>query len=85
MLEIVGISGASRFRSKDRRLAPSDQHLLTCRLCFRPIEWRPEHLEHGELHIYYRCPECGGSFPIRHSDVATMVATEDHTSGAAPA
>lgn len=75
----------SRFSSKDRRLAPAEEHLHTCRLCFRPIEWSTEHLEHEEVHVYYRCPECGGSFPIRHSDVATMGPAADQSGRTTPA
>ncbi len=66
-------------------MAPAEEYLHTCRLCFRPIEWSTEHLEYEEVHVYYRCPECRGSFPIRHSDVAAMKAAEDQAKGPAPA
>ncbi|MGD0380707.1 MAG: hypothetical protein ABSC30_12060 [Acidimicrobiales bacterium] len=32
----------------------------------------PEYVEATEQHVYVRCPHCMGSFPIRHSDVATF-------------
>jgi predicted RNA-binding Zn-ribbon protein involved in translation (DUF1610 family) len=57
-------------------MAPPERTLRTCRLCWQPIPWAAEHLEEGELHVFFRCPHCGAAFPIRHSDAARMRAHE---------
>jgi hypothetical protein len=71
---MLGVVEERGYPTEERRWAPAARHLDTCRLCFGSIEWVADHLEHeyGDVHVFYRCPECGGSFPIRHSDAATM-------------
>ena len=51
-----------RFRTAASSLTPE------CRLCWRIVVLEPQHVEATEQHVYVRCPHCGGSFPIRHSD-----------------
>jgi len=72
-------------RRGERRLSSPDRVLVTCRLCWRSIEWAAEHLEYGELHVYYRCPHCGGSFPVRHTDAAKMTGEQPVSPGGAAA
>lgn len=55
-----------RFRVAGSSLTPE------CRLCWRTVVLEPEYVEATEQHVYVRCPHCTGSFPIRHSDVATF-------------
>jgi hypothetical protein len=59
--------GNRRFRPSVRSLTPD------CRLCWRTVVLEPHHLEVTEQHVYVRCPHCGGSFPIRHSDVEAFL------------
>jgi DNA-directed RNA polymerase subunit RPC12/RpoP len=58
----------ARLRERRFRLsAPS--RVPECRLCWRTVILAPERIEATEQHVYVRCPHCGGSFPIRHSDI----------------
>jgi Zn finger protein HypA/HybF involved in hydrogenase expression len=57
-----------RFRVSGPRLRPE------CRLCWHTVDLGPEHVEATQQHVYVRCPNCGGSFPIRHSDIETLQA-----------
>jgi predicted RNA-binding Zn-ribbon protein involved in translation (DUF1610 family) len=45
---------------------------VVCRVCFRSVILDPEHVfrvtEFGESYWAFRCPECGGSFPVRDDD-----------------
>jgi hypothetical protein len=36
-----------------------------------------DQVETTDVHVYAHCPHCGGSFPIRHSDVRAFPDTED--------
>ena len=66
----------------DRRFkiaAPSLTHL--CRLCWRTVVLDPEDIEMTELHVYVRCPKCGGSFPIRHTDLDAFLGHEASAAG----
>jgi hypothetical protein len=68
--------GERRFRTSVPGLAPGSR---VCRLCLRVIVLEPEYIEPTAMHVYLRCPHCGGSFPIRHRDVdelAQAVAAE---------
>jgi hypothetical protein len=58
-----------RFRPWDPDLKPGS---MPCRLCLRIVAPGSESIETTDLHVYVRCPECGNSFPIRHSDVPTL-------------
>jgi hypothetical protein len=58
-----------RFRSWDPSLKPGHR---PCRLCLRVVAPGSDAIETTDMHVYIRCPECGGSFPIRHSDVPTL-------------
>jgi Zn finger protein HypA/HybF involved in hydrogenase expression len=64
-----------RFRAKAPSLTPE------CRLCWRTVVLDPQHVEVTDQHVYVRCPHCGGSFPIRHSDTAGMPGYEASTAG----
>jgi len=55
--------GERRFRPPVPRLSPE------CRLCWRTLALEHRLIETTEVHVYVRCPHCGGSFPIRRSDV----------------
>ena len=60
-------------RLRERRFratAPSAKP--ECRLCWRIVVLETGCIEATDQHVYVRCPHCGGSFPIRHSDVATF-------------
>jgi phage terminase large subunit GpA-like protein len=50
-----------------------------CRLCWRIVVLEPGFIEATDQHMYVRCPHCGGSFPIRHSDVETFLGHEAAT------
>ncbi|MGH9016703.1 MAG: hypothetical protein ACRDY1_03050 [Acidimicrobiales bacterium] len=63
-----------RFRSWDPDLHPGSR---PCRLCLRVYELEPGHIETTYMHVYTRCPHCGGSFPIRHSDVDALLGGAD--------
>jgi hypothetical protein len=67
------MSGANlnerRFRSWDPSLTPGHR---PCRLCLNILVLEPWHIETTSMHVYARCPHCGGSFPIRHSDVTEL-------------
>jgi len=65
-----GQGGDRRFRAAASSLAPE------CRLCWRTVVLEPEHIEATAQHVYVRCPHCGGSFPIRHSDFDTFLGRE---------
>ena len=71
----------SEARLRDRRFRATRSSLehQECRLCWRAVVVAPEHVETTDLHVYVRCPHCGGSFPIRHSD------TEGFAGGGPPA
>jgi DNA-directed RNA polymerase subunit RPC12/RpoP len=60
-------------RLRERRFRPPDPALKPgshpCRVCLRIVDVAPEHIEKTMMYVYVRCPHCGGSFPIRHSDV----------------
>jgi DNA-directed RNA polymerase subunit RPC12/RpoP len=62
-----------------RALGPSTRR--ECRLCWRSVVLRPEHVEATDQHVYVRCPHCGGSFPIRHSDIETLLGRETAIAG----
>jgi DNA-directed RNA polymerase subunit RPC12/RpoP len=54
----------------DRRFRAAGRSVTTeCRLCWRTVVLQSQHIEATEQHVYVRCPHCGGSFPIRHSDL----------------
>jgi hypothetical protein len=64
-----------RFRSAAPSRTPE------CRLCWRMIVLEPHHLEVTLQHVYVRCPHCGGSFPIRHSDLDAFAAPRASAAG----
>ena len=43
--------------------------LRMCRMCWKPISIERRYVEVVPPHVYFRCPSCGQSFPIRRSDV----------------
>jgi hypothetical protein len=63
-------------REHDRRFRDWDPTLKAgtrpCRLCLRVVEFAPSSIEKTDMHVYARCPNCEGSFPIRHSDVDAL-------------
>ena len=58
-----------RFRLTDS-LAPGSRQ---CRVCLRVVALEPGFIEKTDMHVYVRCPHCGGSFPVRHSDVDALM------------
>jgi phage terminase large subunit GpA-like protein len=62
--------GDRRFRTASPSSTPE------CRLCWRTVVLEREHIEATEQHVYVRCPHCGGSFPIRHSDLEAFLGHE---------
>ena len=58
--------------NSDRRYRVPRRPLDRCRLCWAPMTPDPDQVEIGEQFIYYHCPRCLGSFPIRQSDLALM-------------
>ncbi len=66
----------------NRRFRPSVPSLTpACRLCWRTVVLEPRHVEVTDQHVYVRCPHCGGSFPIRHSDVQAFFGTGASAAG----
>jgi len=59
----------------ERRLGPS-HGLHSCRLCWQPVTLDARYVEEAGQHLYFRCPHCGGSFPIRRSDTGSLPARE---------
>ncbi len=59
-----------RFRTASSSVTPE------CRLCWRIVVLEPQYIEATEQHVYVRCPHCGGSFPIRHSDYEAFARRE---------
>ena len=58
---------------RERRSWPSTPLVVReCRLCWRILIIDQHHIETTERHVYVRCDHCGGSFPIRHSDVEAL-------------
>lgn len=47
--------------------------LKTCRLCWKPITIEAKYVEEDPPRVYFRCPHCLNSFPIRHSDIPKTV------------
>ncbi|CAN5861647.1 hypothetical protein BH24ACT3_BH24ACT3_10500 [soil metagenome] len=41
---------------------------VICRVCYEYVEVRREGVEDTAMFVYYRCPSCDSSFPIRRSD-----------------
>jgi hypothetical protein len=67
---------------RDRRFRSSGPTLRRdCRLCWRSTVLGLEHVEVTDQHVYVRCPHCGGSFPIRHSDIETLLGYERAIAG----
>ena len=56
----------------ERRFRVTDRPIDRCRLCWSSIAPDRDHVEYGEELVYYRCPRCLGSFPIRKSDLKSM-------------
>ena len=57
----------------ERRSKPSTPLLVReCRLCWKTVELDEHHVEQTDQHVYVRCDHCGGSFPIRHSDLEAL-------------
>lgn len=65
--------GERRFRAPDAALKPGSH---PCRVCLRIVDVAPEHIEKTAMYVYVRCPHCGNSFPIRHSDIETFLEHE---------
>jgi DNA-directed RNA polymerase subunit RPC12/RpoP len=66
----------------DRRFRAMTPSLTReCRLCWRNVRLEPHDVEVTDQHVYVRCPNCGGSFPIRHSDAEAMLGHEASAAG----
>jgi len=62
----------------ERRYKPSPPSLThECRLCWRTVVLELQDVEVTEQHVYVRCPNCRGSFPIRHSDLDAFFEHEE--------
>jgi DNA-directed RNA polymerase subunit RPC12/RpoP len=66
-------AGPGERRSKESAAALSP----SCRLCWRTIRLARQQIDVTPNHVYVRCPSCGGSFPIRHSDFEAFVRLEE--------
>lgn len=53
----------------NRRTRPSQSWFNKCRLCWASLDFDSDQVEITEQYTYYRCPECGGSFPMRRDDI----------------
>lgn len=60
----------------ERRFRATPPLTRECRLCWRNVNLEPQYVEMTDQHVYVRCPNCGGSFPIRHSDAEAMLGHE---------
>ncbi len=57
-----------RFRLTD----PMRPGTRLCRVCLEVIVLEPGFIETTSQYVYVRCPHCGGSFPVRYSDVQAL-------------
>lgn len=57
-----------RFKTTD----PMTPGSRLCRVCLRVVVLEPGYIETTDQYVYVRCPHCGGSFPVRRSDVAAF-------------
>ena len=64
-VKIEGKTRERRFKSSDPAVRPGSR---LCRLCFTVVAIEREYIETTDMHVYLCCPNCGQSFPIRHSD-----------------
>lgn len=64
-VKIEGKIRERRFKTSDPAVRPGSR---LCRLCFTVVVIEPEYIETTDMHVYLCCPNCGQSFPIRHSD-----------------
>jgi DNA-directed RNA polymerase subunit RPC12/RpoP len=65
---------------RDRRFRPERPLVVReCRLCWKTIEIDRAHVEMSNQLAYVRCDHCGGSFPIRHSDLDAVVGSDSTT------
>ncbi|HVC71789.1 MAG TPA: hypothetical protein VNC61_16155 [Acidimicrobiales bacterium] len=65
-----------RFRTTD----PMKPGTRLCRVCLSVVVLEPGFLETTVQYVYIRCPHCGGSFPIRHSDAQALMEQETEPS-----
>jgi hypothetical protein len=66
---LPGSETARLFGSRSNRRARLNGALKTCRLCWRPISIEAQYIEEDPPRVYFRCPHCAHSFPIRRSDI----------------
>jgi hypothetical protein len=64
-VKVEGKTRERRFKMSDPAVRPGSR---LCRLCFTVVVIEPEYIETTDMHVYLCCPNCGQSFPIRHSD-----------------
>jgi hypothetical protein len=64
-VKFEGKTRERRFKTSDPAVRPGSR---LCRLCFTVVAIEPEYIETTDMHVYLCCPNCGQSFPIRHSD-----------------
>jgi hypothetical protein len=64
-------------RLHERRFKASDPALRSgtrlCRLCFTVVVIEPEYIEMTPSNVFLHCPHCERSFPIRRSDVESLL------------
>ena len=74
--------GMSRYAGSERRTGSEEDWYNRCRLCWRPLSFDAKCVEFTATLAFYRCPECGGSFPIRRADLAKWGIEESPTNEA---
>jgi WXG100 family type VII secretion target len=68
-IKLEGKTRERRFKTSDPAVRPGSR---LCRLCFTVVAIEPEYIETTDMHVYLCCPNCGQSFPIRHSDAEAV-------------
>jgi hypothetical protein len=66
------VSEGTSFGSHSERRWRTKANLVSCRLCWKSITVDHDALESSGpgAPVYFRCPHCGGSFPVRKTDMA---------------
>jgi len=68
-VKLEGKTRERRFKTSDPAVRPGSR---LCRLCFTVVAIEAEYIETTDMHVYLCCPNCGQSFPIRHSDAEAL-------------
>ncbi|HLF41752.1 MAG TPA: hypothetical protein VI854_09810 [Acidimicrobiia bacterium] len=59
---------------RERRLpSPLDGPAqVVCRVCYSHVALEPTRIVRDGYYSVFRCPSCGGSFPVRTEDAASV-------------